>query len=357
MDSERTAGIPWIVGTPRTDHGPTDLVALVIARGWADTSIAEAWQHGAVAAVLRRELTRPIEAPGGGVLEADVQVEVGLQDTIVMLTGGQDAVLAAAERMQELLTRPEALVHELPEHTDLATSHPFAGWGDELANWFGVGPASVFAGVVPSWDGVPESGGGHGRPSRLTALHAALRACRPGRSLAAVGATTVAELPARLFADTVPPSPEQVAARTSALQWRTPDAPTIPGPLQHLLSARVPGGVAGLTAAAVLLRTLHRSFDVTQPLRGLSASLCVVGPDQLLTVTAHPHDTPPGDMLRAGVEAAVDTALAALAELSPEVIASALDQQRSEEAIGRRSGLLLPRWRRSARGGCSCPFS
>ncbi|MBE7162182.1 MAG: hypothetical protein INR72_13135, partial [Williamsia herbipolensis] len=329
MTDGAPGGVPWIVGTRRVAESGGDdaitMAALVLGRGWVDTTIADGGLPPVVAATLRRELSRPLEAASGAVHQVRVDVEVGLEDTLVVVEGSAEAVLAAGHRLEDLLRRPEQIVFELPAEKDRIHGHPFGSWGVELAAWFGGGPATVLADTVAPWDGA------------LDALHAALRALAPGAGVAAVGATTVPRVAQELFADVRGIDLAASANRPSALRWRHPTPGAVAGRTTHVLSARAPGGILGQVALRLLIDTVNRSFAVSHPIEGLAASAAVVDGARLVVLEAVAGRTPldPGTC-----ESVAATAVSAFAELSDDVLDVAVGELASDGVRAQYTGLV-----------------
>ncbi|CCH80153.1 hypothetical protein BN12_780002 [Nostocoides japonicum T1-X7] len=233
------SGIDWLLGEAAPDADGAGLV-VVLGRGLADQTIAGTGVAAEAAQVLHRELARPSEVPGVGVLEAQVHVSCDLLHTLVVLQGRPQAVAAAAARLERLLLDPVGIDEPEPVVT---TGHPFPRWGRELAVLLGAGPATLSADLPPA---------GQGSTDRLTAW---LRAMHPDAGTPVLGAVTHESLVGCCFAGSA------TRLRPPRLTWRK----RRPGSLEttqvdHLLATRAPATVAGGIAVRLLAATLDRAL-------------------------------------------------------------------------------------------------
>ncbi|GAA2096619.1 hypothetical protein GCM10009841_08340 [Microlunatus panaciterrae] len=184
-------GLPWLY---RPALGEGTVAAVVLGRGYAHQQVDQLGSLDAAAEVVRLTLSRPMERSAGGVREAAVRVDVGLYETTVQLRGEPETVRSGLLRLDTMLRDPVllGLEHEQASRLD----HPFAGWGSELAVWFGAGPAALSTEfrprLRPSEEVVTEalrslhptrsrsrwSGCGHRKSSRPSAVHSLSRGRR-----------------------------------------------------------------------------------------------------------------------------------------------------------------------------------
>lgn len=265
-------GLDWIEGDPlSTPPGGIErpaLAGLVIGSGYAHQSVATLGIADGAALLLRRELSRPIET-AQGVVQVDARVEVGPLETVIALGGGVGAVRAALTRLSGLLADP-GQVQVPAEPLPAPAHHPWSGWWNELAVWFGVGPASLSARLNPAWDGSEQL------------LRDAIGAMSPGRGAPAVGFATELELVGgvRGAGGSLPPR--------SPLRWRDVGPASVRGTYaNNLLSARVPDGAAGMAGMQLLARTVDRGVvQMAGAAPGLTVTASSVDGNRLLLVRA-----------------------------------------------------------------------
>ena len=234
-------GVRWLHRPAATDGSA--LVTVVFGRGHGHQRVDQLGSLDAAVTLLARTLRRPVET-SDGVRECAVLVEVNLFDTVVQLRGPSTALRHTLGVLDGLLRAPAAVALEPPPGPVL--EHPFAGWGRELAAWFGAGPASLSTEFRAQEAGTP------------AALAAALGALHPSRGTPVVVATSEAGLVGcALGAD--PPPTALVAA---AWRDRGPGS-VVPTFQNNVLSARSALSAAGAAAEQILLGTLHRSLQLS----------------------------------------------------------------------------------------------
>lgn len=237
----RVDGVRWL-HRPAAREAP-GAVTVVLGRGYGHQRVDRLGSLDAAVALVSRTLRRPVETPDG-VQQLAVEVEVNLFDTVLLLRGAPGVLRCALESLDALLRDPGPAV--LDPTTGPGLDHPFAGWGRELAAWFGAGPASLSTELRAQEAGTPE------------ALAEALGSLHPSRGTPVVVATSDAELiGCALGADLTP-------AALVAAAWRDcGPGSVVPTFHNNVLSARSALSLAGVAAEQTLLTTLHRSLQLS----------------------------------------------------------------------------------------------
>lgn len=87
--------VDWVQGealaSPENGAEGPVLAGLVIGRGYADQTIATLGAADALAFLLRRDLSRPLET-ASGIAQVDVGTSVGLLETTISMLGSEGAV-------------------------------------------------------------------------------------------------------------------------------------------------------------------------------------------------------------------------------------------------------------------------
>jgi hypothetical protein len=319
VDSWRTInGVDWLC----TDRGaagsaPGEL-GVLLAHGYAHESPAELGIGAAAAFVLARELARPRETADHGVVQLEIATEVNLQDTVILMTGGAEALRLGLIALDGLLRDPRSLnVTGLPNPRRFA----WTGWSNELNAWVGMGPAALAAETDEPWSGDPAE------------LERFVRRLDPRQGKRTIVWTTDAELVGAAFTD--PPTSSVVDDRP--LTWRETTPTGSAGSVtstynNNLLTARVPSNRANEIALRLLARTVHRSLvEFTQLVASLQFTVEQIGTDTLFAVRAVPHDGPTdwfavGNALLQAVEAS--------AAFPDTILAEEIEKSRSPESIG-----------------------
>ncbi|HHU10438.1 MAG TPA: hypothetical protein GXZ60_10560 [Intrasporangiaceae bacterium] len=281
---------------------------VVIGRGRAHQSMATLGVADALAYLLQRELTRPVETDTG-VQQADVQVSVNLVATTISLFGERQAVAAGLSRLVAILEGDHEV--ELPETPFPAPPlQAMDNWRQELQGWFGCNPGSLSSTMNPAWDGSPE------------VLFDALDALRPTQGTAIVGFTSEPDLFVEISA------PERELPQPCPLHWRAAGDRSVRATTpENLLSARTPTGAASIVAAHLLVQALHRTLvAVSGASHEVTGHLTPIDDSTLLLVRAVPSSGGVGDH---GSGRAMEDALAAYPALADSVIEQALAQHRA----------------------------
>ncbi|WP_151525866.1 hypothetical protein [Serinicoccus kebangsaanensis] len=309
----RVGDVDWVEGeayaSPEGGGEPPVAAGLVIGRGYAHQSVATLGVADAIAFLLRRELSRPLETDRGTV-QVEARSTVGLLETTVSMFGTRSAVSGALQRLVAVLDDPMLL--EVPEgQLPAGDEHPWAGWNKELGAWFGFGPASLSAQVNPAWTG------------DVAVLRESVAAAGPAQA-PVVGFVTdpevICPLPRGGGSEAVP-----------RLHWRDVGGHAVGATFENnLLSGRADLGATGLTAIDLLASTLHRSVvSMTGAAKQLAITAYPVGGSRLVTVRAL---AAPGEYDHQRARAASGEALAAYPELSEETLVRQLEHTRTQAA-------------------------
>ena len=331
-------GVDWLTLDPAevedADTGYAQL-GLVLAHGYAHESPADLGIGAVAAAVLEQVLGRPVETEDHRVVEPSVSARVGVQETVVAVSGEVAVVRRVAGTLEALLTTPGHLLGpELPTPRRV----DWDGWGTELAAWFGVGPVSLAAETDEPWLGDPAQVADH------------LRSLHPGAGRRVVGWSTLPALVGTVLADPVPFPDRPIAP----LRWREPAPCLVAGAVRashtnNLLTARVASSALTDAALHLLGRTVRRSLvELTRQVRGLQVTWDVVDDHEYYALRALPLG---GVTDWVAVRASLFEALDATADAPEQLLADLLETARRTT----REHALLPQARRTLRTGVRGP--